>query len=219
MNIYIRFIIIIFYCLMAVGIYAQEIAIANPPITIEPFIGNRALAYQMIINKKIQSAPRFGFLGITNFQAEWDTPIINDYTLQGNVTYNLGGGFDLNAGFIWVPEDGIRPTTGFMYTYVNPEFLLITNPRVDIAKNPNTDILLLVEYRPRINSNLQLYTRAQGLYGYNFYSKSHTRSYLMIRAGITFKDFTLGIANDIDYFGPEKLRLNNFGGFIMVELF
>lgn len=219
MSVFKRFIMITFYCLLAVGIYAQDISIANPPITVEPFIGNRALAYQMIINKKIQSAPRFGFLGITNFQAEWGTPTINDYTLQGNATYSLGSGFDLNAGFIWVPEDGIRPTTGFMYTYSSPEFLLITNPRIDIAKNPNTDILLLVEYRPRINSNLQLYTRAQGLYGYNFNFDYHTRSYLMLRAGITFKDFTIGVANDIDYFGPEKLRLNNFGGFIMVELF
>ncbi|HRO07824.1 MAG TPA: hypothetical protein PK611_07100 [Saprospiraceae bacterium] len=206
-------------CIMTNTITAQDDSVINPPLTIEPFFGNRALAYQMIINKKLQSHSRLGFLGISNFQAEWKNHEVADFSHQGYINYSLGHGFDINAGFIWIPFDGIRPSAGFLYTYANPDLLIIANPRSDLAKNPNADMLLLAEYRPNLNDKTKLYTRAQGLYGYNFSLKGHTRSYLMLRAGITFNDVTIGLANDFDYFGPEKLRLNNFGGFVMVDLF
>lgn len=219
MNITYKLITIILLSLTILSLSAQEKFIQNPPITVEPFFGNRAHAYQLIFAKKLQSVPRLGFLGISNFQAEWGKPLINDFVHQGNVTYSIGGGFDVNAGFIWQPVTGISPSAGFMYTYASPELLIITNPRMDISKESNADILLLMEYRPQLTEKLKLYTRAQGLYGYNFSQESHTRSYLMLRAGVTIKDITVGLANDIDYFGPEKIRLNNLGGFVRIELF
>ncbi len=219
MNITNKFIAIVFLSLTALSLSAQEAMTYNPPITVEPFFGNRAHAYQLIFAKKLQSLPRLGFLGISNFQAEWGKPLINDFVHQGNLTYSIGGGFDVNAGFIWEPVTGISPSAGIMYTYANPELLIITNPRIDISKEPNADVLLLMEYMPQLTKKLKLYTRAQGLYGYNFSQESHTRSYLMLRAGVSIKDITVGLANDIDYFGPEKIRLNNFGGFVRIELF
>ena len=216
MNITNKFIAIVFLSLTALSLSAQEAMTYNPPITVEPFFGNRAHAYQLIFAKKLQSLPRLGFLGISNFQAEWGKPLINDFVHQGNLTYSIGGGFDVNAGFIWEPVTGISPSAGIMYTYANPELLIITNPRIDISKEPNADVLLLMEYMPQLTKKLKLYTRAQG---YNFSQESHTRSYLMLRAGVSIKDITVGLANDIDYFGPEKIRLNNFGGFVRIELF
>ncbi len=219
MSIVNKFIATIFFCITIYSLSAQEPMMANPPISVEPFFGNRAFSYQLIINKKLQSAPKLGFLGISNFQAEWNQPLINDFAHQGNLTYNLGYGFDINGGFMWEPITGIRPSAGFMYTYGNPDLLVIANPRIDIANEPNADFLLLVEYLPSLSSKLKLYTRAQGLYGYNFNHEVHTRSYLMLRAGVTFKDITFGLANDIDYYGPENTRFNNLGGFLRLELF
>lgn len=43
----------------------------NPPIFMETFAGDRAMTYQMIINKKLQSVPKLGFFGVTNIQPEW----------------------------------------------------------------------------------------------------------------------------------------------------
>ncbi|WP_430611614.1 hypothetical protein [Flavobacterium sp. JP2137] len=208
--------------LSAFSTKAQETtipAVKNPPIFMETFAGDRALAYQMIINKKLQSIPKLGFFGVTNIQAEWGEPKVNDYMVQGNLTYSIVRGIDLSSGFIWNPIDGIRPSAGAIFSYGNPKLLAVVNPRVDLSKNANFDALALVEYKPAINEKLNLYTRLQGLYTHNLGYDFHTRSYVMLRAGLTYKDISFGAAANFDWYGPMKINENNFGGFVAVNLF
>lgn len=208
--------------LSAFSAKAQETtatAVSNPPIFMETFAGDRALAYQMIINKKLQSVPKLGFFGVTNIQPEWGEPKMNDYMVQGNLTYSIIRGIDLSSGFIWNPIDGIRPSAGAIFSYGNPKLLAVVNPRVDLSKNANFDALALVEYKPAINEKLNLYTRLQGLYTHNLGHDFHSRSYVMLRAGLTHKDITFGAAANFDWYGPMKINKNNFGGFVAVNLF
>ena len=199
---------------------AQETtAIKQPPIIMEAFTGNRALAYQMIINKKLQSIPKLGFFSVTNMQPEWGTPKIDDYMVQGNLTYSIIRGIDLSGGIIWNPVDGIRPSAGIIFSYGNPELLAVVNPRVDLSKNANIDALALVEYKPEMNEQLRLYTRLQGLYSHNSGQDFHSRSYVMLRAGLTYKDISFGTATSFDWYGPMKSNKNNFGAFVALCLF
>lgn len=191
----------------------------NPPIFMETFAGDRALAYQMIINKKLQSVPKLGFFGVTNIQPEWREPKMNDYMLQGNITYSIIRGIDLSGGFIWNPIDGIRPSAGVIFSYGNQDLLAVVNPRVDLSKNANFDALALIEYKPKLTEKLNIYTRLQGLYTHNLGYDFHTRSYIMLRAGLTYKDITFGAAANLDWYGPMKTNQNNFGGFVAVNLF
>lgn len=197
----------------------QTTTVKNPPITMEAFAGNRALAYQMIINKKLQSVPALGFFSVTNIQPEWGKPKMDDYMVQGNLTYSLIRGIDLSGGFIWNPADGIRPSAGVIFSYGNPELLAVVNPRIDLSKNANFDALALVEYKPVINKRLSLYTRLQGLYTHNLGHDFHSRSYVMLRAGFSYKDISFGAATNLDWYGPMKSNKNNFGGFVALSLF
>ncbi len=199
---------------------AQEApAVRNPPISMEAFVGNRAFAYQMIVNKKLQSVPKLGFFGVTNLQPEWGESNVNDYMLQGNLTYTIVKGLDISGGFIWNPIDGIRPSAGVIYSYGTPELLVVANPRIDLSKNANLDVLGLVEYKPKLNEKFNLYTRIQGLYTHNTGFDFHSRSYVMLRLGLTYRDVTFGIASNFDWYGPMKHNENNFGGFVSVNLF
>lgn len=199
---------------------AQEtVTIKNPPINMEAFAGTRALAYQMMINKKLQSIPALGFFSVTNIQPEWSKPKMDDYMVQGNLTYSFIKGIDLSGGFIWNPVDGIRPSAGLIFSYGNPDLLAVVNPRIDLSKNANFDALALVEYKPAINEKLRLYTRLQGLYTHNLGYDFHSRSYVMLRAGFSYKDITLGAATNFDWYGPIKSNKNNFGGFVALNLF
>lgn len=199
---------------------AQENAtVNNPPIVMEAFAGDRALAYQMIINKKLQSIPKLGFFSVTNIQPEWGKPKMDDYMVQGNLTYSIIRGIDLSSGFIWNPIDGIRPSAGVIFSYGNPKLLAVVNPRVDLTKNANFDALALLEYKPAISNKLNLYTRLQGLYTHNLGHDFHSRSYIMLRAGVTYKDMTFGAATNFDWYGPFKVNKNNFGGFVALSLF
>lgn len=207
------------YAFSAHGQEPTAPAVNNPPIFMETFVGDRALAYQMIINKKLQSVPKLGFFGVTNLQPEWGEPKMDDYMLQGNLTYSIIRGVDLSSGFIWNPIDGIRPSAGAIFSYGNPKLLTVVNPRIDLSKNANFDALALVEYKPIINEKLNLYTRLQGLYTHNLGHDFHSRSYVMLRAGLTYKDITFGAAANFDWYGPMKINKNNFGGFVAVNLF
>lgn len=201
---------------------AQETTISpvnNPPIFMETFLGDRALAYQMIINKKLQSTPKFGFFGVSNIQPEWGESKMDDFMVQGNLSYSLFRGIDLSSGFIWNPIDGIRPSAGAIFSYGNPKLLAVVNPRVDLSKNANFDVLALLEYKPKINEELNLYSRIQGLYTHNLGYDFHTRSYVMVRAGLSYKDLTFGAAANFDWYGPMKTNKNNFGGFVALNLF
>ncbi len=210
---------------MIVNIYkvnAQEARIpqvSNPPVFVEAFTGDRAFAYQMIIDKKLQSTPKIGFFGVTNLQSEWGNSKIDDYMLQGNLTYSIIRGIDLSGGFIWNPIDGIRPSAGTIFSYGNRTWLAVANPRIDLTKNPNIDALALVEYKPILSQKFNLYSRLQGLYTHNLGHDFHARSYIMLRAGLTYKDITFGGAANFDWYGPMKINKNNYGAFVAVNLF
>lgn len=193
--------------------------ISNPPISMEAFVGNRNFSYQMIINKKLQSLPKFGFFGVTHLQPEWGEPKIDDYMVQGNLTYSVIKGIDLSSGFIMNPIDGIRPSAGIIFSIANPKLLAVLNPRVDLSKNANFETIGLIEFKPKLNEKLRLYTRLQGVYTHNIGLDHHSRSYIMLRAGVSFKEFTFGAATNFDWYGPMRMNKNNYGGFLLVNLF
>lgn len=202
--------------------FSQEPAaprVFNPPINTEMLVGSRGLSYQMIVNKKFQSVPRLGFFSVMNFQTDWKSSEMKDYMMQGNLTFEIIKGLDISSGFIWVPFQGIRPSAGIMYTYANQEWLVVANPRVDLTKDTNAEVLALVEYKPQLNDKLKLYTRLQGLYTQNVSQDIHARSYIMARAGITLKDITFGVGANFDFYGPTKVTDQNIGGFVNINLF
>lgn len=194
-------------------------AVFNPPVNLEMLAGSRGLSYQMIVNKKFQSIPRLGVFSVMNFQTDWKSSEMKDYMMQGNLTFQIIKGLDLSSGFIWVPFQGIRPSAGIMYTYANPEWLLVANPRVDLTKDTNAEILALAEFKPQLNEKLKLYTRIQGLYTRNVSQDYHARSYVMARAGVTLKDITFGVGANFDFYGPKSISDQNIGGFVNINLF
>lgn len=192
---------------------------SNPPVFMETFVGDDGLAFQMILDKQLQSAPRFGFFSVTDLRPEWGKIQMEDYLVQGKLTYTILRGIDLAAGFSWNPVDGIRPSAAALFTYGNPQWFALFNPRIDLSKNPNLDNLILVEYKPELSSKLSLYSRVQALYVHTFGLDLHARSYVLLRAGVTWKDLSFGPAVNFDWFGPDKVFKSNIGGFIAINLF
>ena len=193
--------------------------IKNPPIIVEGLFGNRGMSYQMNVNKKLQSIPKLGVFSVTSLVAEWEKTPMTDIMTQTNLTYSLVKGLDFAAGFHYTPVTGFRPTAGLIYTYAKPQFLLVANPRIDLKKDAVTEYMILTEYKPAINDKWSLYTRLQGLYGFNVDNSDHARSYIDLRAGATYKDFTFGLGANFDWYGPTKHYEPNIGAFISVPLF
>lgn len=219
---FIKYIFIILFSIIsrnAVGQEKSQIPVINPPINTEVLVSNRGLTFQMIIDKKISSIPKLGFFSVTSLVGEWGEDQIGDYMTQASLTYELVKGLKLAGGFHVTPVKGMRPIAGLIYTKANPTWLLVANSRIDYSKDTNVEGMFLVEYKPKINDSWRFYSRLQALYEYSTIIDMQTRSYVMARAGLSYKEITFGAGTNIDYYGPEKHNENSFGGFVSFLLF
>jgi len=82
-----------------------------------------------------------------------------------------------------------------------------------------TEVMTLIEYKPKVNAALNFYSRIQGLYGFVPESNIHNRSYIMLRAGLSYREFSFGLGSNFDWYGPMKHSENNFGIFLSALLF
>ena len=178
----------------------KEIKFKNPPLNTEALFSNRGMSFQMIMNKQIQSVPKFGFFSITNLVGEWKSNRVEDHMTQAHVTYSIGKGFKLGGGFHLTPVTGIRPSAALIYSKASENWLVVANARVDLSKDRNVESVLLIEYKPKINEKWRFYSRLQGLYAHNTVKGTHSRSFAVARAGFNFKDFTFGAGTNIDYY-------------------
>ena len=48
--------------------------------------------------------------------------------------------------------------------------------------------------------------------------EAHARSAYSVRAGISIKQFTVGLGSNLDYYGPMKFDKTNHGLFVQVRL-
>lgn len=200
--------------------FAQEQApVQNPPVWVETMAGDRGAFVQMMITKRFQSIPKLGFFSVSSIVGEWDKRQVDDLMLQAHLTYEFYKGFTVNAGFHHTPMTGIRPTAGIMYSFANPVWTVVAFPRVDLTSEPNVEMFGLVEYKPKINEKLNFYSRVQGMYVHNPDMDAHQKSGLALRAGVSYREFTVGAAFNADWYGPDKMNINNIGGFISFLLF
>lgn len=197
----------------------EKSSLNNPPIVMESMVGTRGVMYQLIIDKKFKSIPKLGFFSVTNGIGTWDKEISQDIMTQAHLTYSLVKGLDITAGMQYTPVYGYRPVTSLVYSYAKNNLLFIVNPKIDIADDLASETMALIEYRPKIDENFSFYSRVQGLYGFVPNSGMHNRSYVMLRAGLSFNEFSFGAASNFDWYGPIKHNKNNFGVFFSVLIF
>lgn len=218
----IKYVFVTLLSILSGNIYSQEKntnPVLNPPINTELLFSNRGMAFQMIIDKKFKSIPRLGFFNVTYFLGEWDDDKINDYMTQSSLTYEIVKGLKVSGGFHITPVKGMRPILGLIYTRVNRNWLFVANSRIDFSKDTNVEGLVLAEYKPKISENWSFYSRIQALYEYNTKIDMQTRSYIMARAGLSYKELTFGAGTNIDYYGTQKHNENSYGGFVSFLLF
>lgn len=205
----------------SMNLSAQETAapeFQNPPMNFETLVGSRGVSFQMVIDKKIKSAPKFGFFSVVDFNSDWNNDQLSDLMVMGKATVDIVKGLKFGAGFQNTPG-GIRPSAALIYTYANPEWLVLAMPRVDLTKNATGEMLGLIEYRPKINDKWNFYSRLQGTYVHALSDNFHAGSYVRARAGLTHGDITFGLGANFEYYGPLKHNENNIGGFVQVLLF
>ncbi|KPM47381.1 hypothetical protein AFM12_16205 [Jiulongibacter sediminis] len=113
---------------------------------------------------------------------------------------------------------GFRKQVGLQYSYANQKWLVVLVPVVDLADGHNLEMMDLVEFKPKINDKLKLYTRLQGLIIYDPTEKHHSRSYITARLGLSVKNYQFGLGHTTDWYGENRFVKQNTGLFARVLL-
>ena len=182
-------------------------------------MSDRGFYIQTIINKKFQSLPKLGFFSASGILNEWNEKQAYEVMTQSYLTFELTKRFSINTGFHYSNVTGMRPTIAIMYTYINSNWFVAFFPRVDISKERNLETFGMVEYKTKINNKFTFYSRLQGTFIHNLKWNHHERSYLYLRSGINYKEFTFGAACNMDCYGEMKSNKNSLGIFLMIHLY
>ncbi|ASK32828.1 hypothetical protein CEY12_19155 [Chryseobacterium sp. T16E-39] len=191
----------------------------NPPVVFEILTGNVGIASQLNISKNFKDIPGLSFFSVSNISSKWNEKNAKDAMSQFNLAYEFVKGFRVFGGIHYTPSTGLRPSVMMLYSYVGDEITVVIGPRIDLADNSNLEGFGMVEYKPKLNDHWKVYSRLQGLYAQSLKGGIHARSYLMVRAGMSYKDYSFGLGANFDAYGPERMIKNNVGVFVAARLF
>ena len=191
----------------------------NPPVIAEAMFSSNGLLFHTLIQKRLVSNPKVGFMGVTEIAGNWDGKTQDEYMVQGNLTYELAKGLSMMGGFHMTSGASLRPALGIVYVYTKKDLLLMLNPRYYIDDIADLEGFVIGEYKPEISGNWRFYSRVQGMYNFTAEGGVHARSYARLRAGASYREFSFGLAGNAEFYGPQKINQNSLGIFINAALF
>lgn len=195
------------------------LSFAQAPIPAEVMFGNNRTNFLMILNRPVDAKGRFHFFNVTVGAADYqNTPSETEIVVNNSLTYALGHNFHATAGAQWHFKLGFVPTVGVEYLKARPDFLLVIFPTFNMLPNRNLETVGILEYKPALSPKTRLYTRLQAMYNQDMTLEAHARSAYSVRAGISIKQFTVGVGSNLDYYGPLKFDKTNHGLFVQVRL-
>ena len=200
-----RFTFPAFFLLMTQAEGQEAPKTGNPPIPIEVMFGNEEIYFLGILNLPFEKRTRLGYFGVASALVPYENGRSNNELVISNaLTYSLSQKWYATAGLQFHYSKGAVPFSGFQFFSVNPTWLFLFSPNLQLAPSINFETVGIVEYKPKLSEGLRLYCRFQGIYNQNLGDGGHERSLLYLRAGISLKRTSFGIGLNIDSYGPER---------------
>lgn len=206
--------IVVPFILITIKVEAQEAEKERAPIPMEIFFGHEKINYLAIMNFSFGDS-KFGYFGVSSVLLPYENEEANNEFVMNNVlTYNFSGKFYATGGAQFHYAKGVVPTAGLQFFSANPKWLFLLSPNLQFAPDTNVETVGIMEYKPKLSPNLGLYTRLQGIYNHNLKNGLHDRSLLYLRLGLTKNRTRFGLGFNLDFYGPNRAREENFGLFI-----
>lgn len=208
----ISFSVILFF---AITVFAQERR--ELPIVFETLFGNERVAMTLSLNKSI--AGKFRYNNITSTSVFYDyTKIPRELVSVNSIIYQFHPNIGVSAGTQYHFVKGFIPTAALHLSYANPTWLFVLTPYYNFMPWANLETIGIVEYKPALSENLRLFTRLQGFYSQDFKENERERAMLYFRLGLTMQKYTVGFGGNLDYYRPEMKDIQNFGGFVRIDI-
>ena len=211
--------IFLFALLLTTATYAQDNHAPLPPIPLEAMFGNNRLQFIGILNRPVTADGKLSYFNLSTGMVDYsNTADQTELVIVNNLTYSLFKNIRATAGAEWHYKLGLVPQVGLQYFKANRTWLFLLNPSFNFQPSRSLSTIGIVEFKPAISKAISFYSRTQVLYIQNLSESVHARSVLMLRAGLSFSKFTVGLGTNFDYYGPNKMRKDNVGLFTRLNL-
>lgn len=178
-------------------------------------LGNRKVNYLSILNIPLGNSNKFSYFSVITIASPYDnTNVPNELIISNALTYKLSNKLFATGGLQYHFLKGVVPTSGFQFFSANPKWLFVLSSSIAFAANTGLQNVGILEFKPRLSHSLKLYTRVQGIYNLKLRNSFHERSLFYLRTGLTIQKTSLGLGFNIDFYGPNKTKQENFGIFI-----
>jgi hypothetical protein len=213
------FFVFLFTLLLAPATYAQDNHAPLPPIPVETMFGNNRIQFIGILNRPVTTDSKLSYFNLSTGMVDYSNTVDQtELVIVNNLTYTLFKNIRATAGAEWHYKLGLVPQVGLQYFKANRTWLFLLNPSFNFQPSRSLSTIGIVEFKPPISKAISFYSRTQVLYIHNLSEGVHARSVLMLRAGLSFSKFTVGLGTNFDYYGPKKMGKDNVGLFARLNL-
>lgn len=197
----------------SLSVFAQN----QPPVSAEILLGGERNSLLLTMNRQI--AGKFRYMNITSTTAYCDLDKGKaELVMVNSAIYQFHRNFGASAGLQYHFLKGLVPSVALHATYADPVWMFMFVPFLNLQPGRNSENVLVAEYKPQLNDKLKLYTHVMGLYNHSITLNAHDRSFYQLRLGLTFRNLTFGAGSNIDYYGPQRVNKNTYGGFLKIDV-
>ncbi|MFS4473902.1 hypothetical protein [Chryseobacterium sp. T20] len=185
---------------------------AQSQISVQAYGGNKETELLGIYNKDFSR--KWNYFASGTISYDYESKKINPELYQ-NINYGIVKNLGISAG-VHLSDKDIMPSVGVAYGKENDVFAVNIFPAFTYstdAKEFGLGLYTLLEYTPKINEQLNLYSML--IVESDFSFKEHQSSSQIIRLGIeNKKKMQFGIGSNISQTGSDFDTDTNFGVFI-----
>lgn len=184
----------------------------------ELLFGNHRIQGQ-VTNVRSFGKSRFGLFNLNILAGDYankdksENEVVSNLQLTAELVKGVrlagGAGFHYAVGFV--------PQLGFQFQKISPTLMLALNPTFEFTSHVSLATIGIAEYRPVVSDKRSLYFRAQSLLIRNLSDNLHERSFVLLRAGVTWGSFTPGIGFNRDFYGADAHFKDNAGFFLRYQ--
>lgn len=186
--------------------------------------GNKQTHYLSYWQKDLDTKGRFNFFSVQRFAVDYKEASRNNYTLEGQLTYQLSNWLGISAGGSF--EDNVfSPSLGLSIGSSWRDLTVETYPTVQWSNPTSLNLFGLVLYTPQFNktwglfSQLIVSTNAACVRTEESARWQHLVSNEMLRVGLNYNErLQFGIGTDLYQFGQSQGSFSNWGLFIRFQV-
>ena len=184
------------------------------PVELMP--GNDRIYYQHNIAIPLEPGSKYGFFHTASFHSDHADKRSNEVMGQAYLTYAAKPSLRIALGGFHATAPGTSGSFAIHWSHKWDRVLLLLAPRIDLRRTPSLELMGMIEYAPRSFQLNGPYARFQFMV--NGRPERHNRSYRYLRIGWAFGATRLGVALNMDSYGPCRHTLANWGVFFRRHL-